>query len=120
MSYIAKVYLNKMFKKEECLTIEGDQLKIKVYNVLNPIVLAKPPKNVYEHLEITSGGKLEILLKKDRLPYYRINPISNPSNQPRMALGYSIGSILAILSKCKIVNINEEEIIESIKYIEYK
>lgn len=58
MSYIAKIYLNKMFKKKDCLTIDGDMLKLKVRNVLNPIPLEKPPKNIYDHFEIKGDGEL--------------------------------------------------------------
>jgi hypothetical protein len=58
MSYIAKIYLNKMFKKEETLTLDGDMLKLKVYNVLNPLPLQRPPEKPYDHLEIMSEGKV--------------------------------------------------------------
>jgi hypothetical protein len=66
MSYIAKVYLNKMFRKQDCLTIEGDMLKILVRNVLNPIPLQKPPANIYEHVEIKGDGQLLVGKEKQQ------------------------------------------------------
>ena len=48
---------------------------------------------------ITTGGKLAQLAKSDALPSYVINPIHNPSNQPRMGVGYSIAAVLALLVK---------------------
>ncbi|MHA1819593.1 MAG: hypothetical protein ACTSU2_14210 [Promethearchaeota archaeon] len=59
MSYIAKIYLNKMFKKDDCLRIdENNNLVIKVRNVLNPIPLGKPPKRAIDHLEVKGDGEL--------------------------------------------------------------
>lgn len=48
---------------------------------------------------VTTGGKLEEIALKDNLPLYKINPTHNPSNQPRMSLGYSVGAMLMILGK---------------------
>ena len=63
---------------------------------------------------ITTGGELEEYFKKEELEYYKIDPKYNLSNQPRYALGYSIGSILGILSKCNYINW-QQEIFENIK-----
>lgn len=48
---------------------------------------------------ITTGGNLAEFLNENSLPGYIFDPKNNPSKQPRMGLGYSVGSILAILSR---------------------
>jgi glucose/mannose-6-phosphate isomerase len=64
---------------------------------------------------IETGGKLEEILKEHNLPIYLIDPKNNPSGQPRMGLGYSIASILGILSKLRFINTTEEEIQNAIQ-----
>ena len=59
---------------------------------------------------ITTGGKLGELFNKENLPSYIFEPRANPSNQPRMGVGYSITAILAILAKCGFLVISNEEI----------
>ena len=58
---------------------------------------------------ITTGGKLADLLKKENLPNYIFNPKANPSGQPRMALGYSIATTLAILAQCGFFHLTGKE-----------
>lgn len=67
---------------------------------------------------ITTGGKLADFAKKDNLPCYIYNPIENPSGKPRMAIGYSIASILAILSKLSFTTIKENNINDLLKLAE--
>ncbi|MFC1710038.1 bifunctional phosphoglucose/phosphomannose isomerase [Patescibacteria group bacterium] len=64
---------------------------------------------------ITTGGKLEKLVLKEKLDSYVFNPINNPSKQPRMALGYSIASILSVLSQCDFIHLHNDEIRDVIK-----
>lgn len=52
---------------------------------------------------ITTGGKLLDILERENLPVYKINPLNNPSGQPRMGLGYSISAISGILSKLQFI-----------------
>ena len=59
---------------------------------------------------LATGGKLLEILEKDNLPFWKINPTNNPSNQPRMGLGYSIASIFGILSRLKFIDISAEDI----------
>ena len=59
---------------------------------------------------ITTGGKLAERLKKDKIPGYIFDPRNNPSKQPRMAVGYSVGAILAIFSKLGFIEISEADI----------
>jgi len=67
---------------------------------------------------ITSNGNLEKLAKKYRLPYYLINPVYNPCGQPRMAIGYSIFSQLALLARLSVVRLNEQKVKKTIRLIE--
>jgi len=64
---------------------------------------------------ITTGGKLSKIAASHNLPNYTFTPTHNPSNQPRLALGYSVTSILAILSKCQFISLTNEEIENTIK-----
>jgi len=52
---------------------------------------------------LTSGGKLAQLAQQQNLPAYVFEPKHNPSGQPRMGLGYSIASLLFLLSRCQLV-----------------
>ena len=55
---------------------------------------------------ISAGGDLEIWAKKYRVPFYKIVPTHNPSNQPRMALGYSIIGQMGLLVKAGLIHAN--------------
>jgi glucose/mannose-6-phosphate isomerase len=59
---------------------------------------------------ITTGGKLGEYLKNHNIPVYIFNPQYNPSLQPRMSLGYAVGSILGLFSKLQIITLNEDEV----------
>lgn len=67
---------------------------------------------------ITTGGKLMEILIGEKLAMYLIDPKNNPSGQPRMGLGYSISSILGILSKLGFINTTEQDIKDSIERTE--
>ncbi len=67
---------------------------------------------------ITTGGKLAEISKEGNLPFWVFDPKENPSGQPRMGLGYSIAGILAILSKCKFLSLEESEITDLISSCE--
>lgn len=62
---------------------------------------------------ISTSGKISDIARKDKLSFYEINPIYNPSKQPRMALGYSISAIFSFLAKLGFLNISDS-IIEKI------
>jgi glucose/mannose-6-phosphate isomerase len=61
---------------------------------------------------ITTGGKLSEFLERNKLPRYLYEPKSNISNQPRMALGYSVASVLKLLSKIGIYDLDNQEFFE--------
>lgn len=66
---------------------------------------------------IASGGKLEELAHQNSLPIYKIDPHFNPSGQPRMAVGYSIGAIFGVLANCGVLTESDEEIKQVVSYI---
>lgn len=63
---------------------------------------------------ITTGGKLQKLLAQKSAPCLRLSAKSNPSGQPRMGIGYSIASAVAILSKCGFLEVEENAFYELI------
>jgi glucose/mannose-6-phosphate isomerase len=63
---------------------------------------------------ITTGGKLGNILKERNIPSYVIDPVNNPSKQPRMSIGYAIGSILAVLTKLEVVHFSTDEMDQAI------
>lgn len=63
---------------------------------------------------IGAGGKLIEMAKEHDLPYYLIKPTYNPSNQPRMAIGYSIVGQLVLASKAGLLDINIQTIENSV------
>ncbi|MFC1711579.1 SIS domain-containing protein [Patescibacteria group bacterium] len=62
-------------------------------------------------LVFSQNGKLTEIAKKNNLPgYYDFTPKHNPSNQPRMSIGYQILGIILLLSKCGLLTIKNNEI----------
>lgn len=64
---------------------------------------------------LATGGKLANFLRANNYPAYIFKPTYNPSNQPRMGLGYSIFGQLGLLVKCGMIKINEQEVGDAIK-----
>ncbi len=60
---------------------------------------------------ISAGGKLVELAKENDWPLYLINPTFNPSEQPRMAIGYAVFGQLAIFAKLGLINISDDEVL---------
>jgi len=63
---------------------------------------------------ITTGGNLETILTANNLEKYIFKPENNPSGQPRMAVGYSVGAIMALFSKLNISKFSDSDIDNSI------
>lgn len=63
-------------------------------------------------LAICEAGdsKLARLIIKDKIPNYMFKPEFNPSNQPRLGLGYSVLGAAMLLSKAELFNLEEKEI----------
>ncbi|HEX9817303.1 MAG TPA: bifunctional phosphoglucose/phosphomannose isomerase, partial [Patescibacteria group bacterium] len=66
---------------------------------------------------ITAGGKLGELARLENYPTYLIDPVHNPSNQPRMAIGYAITGLIGLLVKAGLVTITDQEIEEVVTTI---
>ncbi len=61
MSFIAKFYLTKMFRKEKALSIDGEYLKITWQNVIAPIKNKDVPDEIWKYFELV-GDEGKILL----------------------------------------------------------
>jgi glucose/mannose-6-phosphate isomerase len=59
---------------------------------------------------IAAGGKLAQVAKQNHWPAIVFEPKFNPSNQPRMALGYNLGHLLSVLEEAGLVRLPADEI----------
>ena len=59
---------------------------------------------------IASGGKIELLAKRNKLTLFKLNAALNPSGQPRYDVGSQLGTALSIFSKLKFISISDKEI----------
>jgi glucose/mannose-6-phosphate isomerase len=66
---------------------------------------------------ICSGGKLKEIAEKNNYPNYVIDPVYNPSGQPRMAVGYALIGLFGLLNAAGITHISSEEIEDVINTI---
>jgi len=66
---------------------------------------------------ISAGGKLGEIVKKNHYPSFIIKAKHNPSQQPRMAIGYSIMAFISILSAAKLLRFEEKQLLEIIDVI---
>lgn len=74
-------------------------------------------------MAIGAGNSLIRMAKEHNVPFYKINPKYNPSNQPRMAIGYSVIGQLILASKTGIFEFgkgNVDELVETMKKIQSK
>jgi len=60
---------------------------------------------------ITGGGKLADLAIEHKWPMYLIDARYNPSNQPRMAIGYAVFGQLSMFAKMGLINISSDEVL---------
>lgn len=67
---------------------------------------------------ITSGGQLAKMLSSFGFPCYIFKPINNPSNQPRMGIGYALGAIFGVFTKLNLLGLLREEVEKSFQWIE--
>lgn len=58
---------------------------------------------------LTVGGKLGEALKNNNKPFYVINPLHNPSNQPRLGTGYSVFGQIAIFNTLGLLNVSTDD-----------
>lgn len=66
---------------------------------------------------ISTGGELKRLAQTGKHPAYIFEPTYNPSGQPRLGLGYSISSQLALLARLGFIRLAEAQIGETVKHL---
>lgn len=59
---------------------------------------------------ITAGGELKKIAEKNNYPAYFIDPVHNPSDQPRMAIGYALIGLFGLMNTAGITHISQEDI----------
>lgn len=69
-------------------------------------------------LTISSGGELADLAHKNGFPGFVFKPQFNPSNQPRLGIGYSTISLMLIMSKLDLISLTPEQIGRVISAVE--
>ncbi len=68
-------------------------------------------------LVISTGGDLQKLQEQHNWGGYIIQPRYNPSNQPRMAVGYAVFGVIAMLTKAGILNVSHDEVISVVNTV---
>ena len=58
---------------------------------------------------LTSGGPIAAFLSSHNFPALVFDPVFNPSNVPRMALGYSLFGQVALLAHIGLLNVTDED-----------
>lgn len=66
---------------------------------------------------IAAGGKLAEIARQEQYPAYIIDPVHNPSNQPRMAIGYAVFGLIGLMAKAGLVTLTDEQVSEVISTI---
>jgi glucose/mannose-6-phosphate isomerase len=66
---------------------------------------------------ITAGGDLAQFAKDHHCPSYIIDPQFNPSNQPRMAIGYAIAGQIGLLKSFGLINTDTFNIPETTTFL---
>lgn len=66
---------------------------------------------------IAAGGELARIAEDQDYPIYRIDPVHNPSNQPRMAIGYAVFGLIGLLAKAGVVTLTDEQVEEVVTTI---
>jgi glucose/mannose-6-phosphate isomerase len=59
---------------------------------------------------ITTGGGLADFLTQHNCTMFKISATHNPSNQPRMGIGYSVFGIIALLAKVGLIRLSDAEV----------
>ena len=66
---------------------------------------------------ICAGGTLAELAAQKGYTAYIIDPVYNPSNQPRMAIGYAVFGTLGLLAKANVIQLSDAQVQEVIATI---
>lgn len=71
-------------------------------------------KHTTQIMVICAGGDLSRLAEEKGYPIYKIDPKYNPSQQPRMAIGYAIFGTIGLMSKAGVLSVTDAEVGETI------
>ncbi|NLG06744.1 MAG: bifunctional phosphoglucose/phosphomannose isomerase [Candidatus Pacebacteria bacterium] len=66
---------------------------------------------------ISAGGELSKIAQENHYPAFLIDAKFNPSQQPRMAVAYSIMAFIVILSAAKLLDFDEHHLLEIIDLV---
>jgi glucose/mannose-6-phosphate isomerase len=69
---------------------------------------------------ITKGGKLADFARQHNLPAYIFDAKLNPAGVPRLANGYTILGLIAMLNKLRIIDFEEKEIADALVRLQVK
>lgn len=69
-------------------------------------------------MAISTGNSLIEIAKTASAPFYRIDPKYNPSNQPRMAIGYSVVGQIGLAVKAGLITTDDKDIGEALATME--
>ncbi len=69
---------------------------------------------------ITTGGELLKMANKHDWPIIKIEPAKNPSNQPRMAIGYSVMAQMSLFNKIGVWSLKSEKIEKVIDWLSHQ
>ena len=67
---------------------------------------------------ISTGGDLANRADKDSIPHFVFTPQFNPSNQPRLGIGYNAVSLMLIMAKLDLISLAGEQIGRVVSVIE--
>ena len=67
---------------------------------------------------IAAGKNLGQLIKRGKMPGYIFEPKANPSKQPRLGLGYTLGAELALLKKLGLIKLADSDLKSSLKNLD--
>lgn len=71
-------------------------------------------QNILSHTKkvivVTTGGALKEFAEREQLPAYIFSPSYNPSQQPRMAVGYSIMGMMGAFSALGLIAVTDEQV----------
>lgn len=67
---------------------------------------------------LTTGGSLARLLEENDAPFLLFDPKFNPSGQPRLATGYMVLGVIALLNKAGIIKVEDADVEKAISELE--
>lgn len=74
-------------------------------------------KNEAQIMAITSGGKIKDIAEENQWPTYVIDPKYNPCQQPRVAVGYAIAGMLALLNTAGVISVKDSALEQGTKAV---